>query len=99
MLPSHNSCLTANVNGPAVNLVLCDMSVLNPNVFFELGIRTALNKPVCLIKDDKTEFIPFDLAGVNAATYASSMKKWVPDKEGAKLTEHIKASATGTGTS
>jgi hypothetical protein len=47
------------------SLVLCDMSGLNPNVFFELGIRTALNKPVCLIKDDKTPFIPFDLAGVN----------------------------------
>src|SRR5687767_6556804 len=23
MLPSHNSCLTANVNGPAVKLVFC----------------------------------------------------------------------------
>lgn len=28
-------------------LVLCDMSGLNPNVFFELGIRTAMNKPIC----------------------------------------------------
>ena len=26
-------------------LVLCDMSTLNPNVFFEFGIRTSLNKP------------------------------------------------------
>lgn len=78
------------------SLVLCDMSCLNPNVFFELGIRTALNKPVCLIRDDKTPFIPFDLAGVNTATYASSVKKWVLDKETAKITEHIKASSTGT---
>jgi hypothetical protein len=31
-------------------LVLCDMSGLNANVFFELGIRTALNRPVCLVK-------------------------------------------------
>ena len=26
--------------------VLCDISTLNPNVFFELGIRTAVEKPV-----------------------------------------------------
>jgi nucleoside 2-deoxyribosyltransferase len=30
------------------DLVLCDMSGLNANVFFEVGIRTAQNKPVCL---------------------------------------------------
>jgi len=29
------------------DLILCDMSTLNPNVFFELGIRTAVDKPVC----------------------------------------------------
>jgi len=36
-------------NLESADLVLCDMSILNPNVFFELGIRTALNKPVCMI--------------------------------------------------
>src|ERR1035441_5058521 len=35
-------------------LVLCDISTLNPNVFFELGVRTALNNPVCYVKDDAT---------------------------------------------
>ena len=42
------------------DLVLCDISNLNPNVFFELGIRSALNKPVTLIKDNQTKNIPFD---------------------------------------
>jgi len=32
------------------DLVLCDMSCLNPNVFFEFGIRTSLNKPVSVVK-------------------------------------------------
>ena len=31
-------------NIETADLVLCDMSILNPNVFFELGIRTALSK-------------------------------------------------------
>ncbi len=30
------------------DLVLCDMSCLNPNVFFKFGIRTSSNKPVCV---------------------------------------------------
>src|SRR5687767_8303011 len=40
------------------HLVLCDMSTLNANVFFELGIRTALDKPVCLVADSATVDLP-----------------------------------------
>lgn len=36
------------------DMVLCDMSRLNANVFFELGIRTALDRPAALVKDDQT---------------------------------------------
>ncbi len=43
------------------DLVLCDASCLNPNVFYELGIRTALDKPVCIVKDEITQKIPFDI--------------------------------------
>ena len=42
------------------DLVLCDISALNPNVFFELGIRTALDKPVSLVVDNQTHRLPFD---------------------------------------
>src|SRR3954451_8229180 len=42
------------------DLVLCDVSQLNANVFFELGVRTALDRPVAMVKDDKTATYPFD---------------------------------------
>lgn len=51
-------------------LVLCDMSTSNSNVFFELGIRCALNLPVVLVVDDKTDYIPFDTSIINYYTYS-----------------------------
>lgn len=45
------------------------MSILNANVFFEFGIRTALNKPVCILKDNLTKSIPFDASMVNYREY------------------------------
>jgi hypothetical protein len=70
------------------NLVLCDLSILNPNVFFELGIRTALNKPVCLVKDEQTRQIPFDIGDLNCHSYSSLLNVWEAD-EMEKLTDHI----------
>ena len=40
------------------DLVLCDISGFNPNVFVELGMRTALNKPVALVRDSLVERLP-----------------------------------------
>jgi len=74
------------------DLVLCDMSILNPNVFFEFGIRTALNKPICLIKDDITENVPFDTAIINTHTYSSALNPWNLEKEIDDLTSHVKES-------
>src|SRR5260370_8861091 len=34
MLPSHNSCLTANVNGPAVKRVFCTTVIMSGRSFF-----------------------------------------------------------------
>lgn len=73
-------------------LVLCDMSILNPNVFFELGIRTALNKPVCMVKDNETPVVPFDNNMINHHTYrckltAKELKTEIPN-----LTKHIRES-------
>ena len=78
------------------DLVLCDISILNPNVFFELGIRTALNKPVCLIKDDKTSNIPFDTHIINCYTYNSSMNLWEADEQIKNLSQHINSTSTDT---
>jgi len=79
-----------NIEG--ADIVLCDMSCLNPNVFFELGIRTALNKAVCLVKDDKTKQIPFDTTIINCQDYASSIQVWNVGAEIDKLVEHVKKS-------
>lgn len=71
------------------DLVLCDISSLNPNVFFELGVRTALNKPVCYVKDNKTPSIPFDNSIVNHYTYNASLRPWILANEVEQLSRHI----------
>jgi len=69
------------------DIVLCDISAFNPNVFFELGVRTALNKPVCYVKDNLTKAIPFDNSVINHHTYNANIAN---DKsEIIKLSEHI----------
>ncbi len=72
-------------------LVLCDMSILNPNVFFEFGIRCALNKPVALVIDEKTEKIPFDTGIINFHCYHSA-PIWNIDEEVKRLSKHIRES-------
>ena len=74
------------------DLVLCDMSSLNANVFFELGIRTAIGKPVCVVKDEVTQKVPFDMTAVNYYTYLSTLAPWSLDEEIKKLSDHIKES-------
>lgn len=76
-------------------LVLCDFSLLNANVFFELGIRTALDRPVALVKDDKTSSPPFDTAGINYHTYDSSLAPWTLDAEVTSVTKHLEETAAG----
>lgn len=41
------------------DIVIVDVSGRNPNVFFELGIRMATQKPIVIVKDDRTLY-PFD---------------------------------------
>ena len=72
------------------DLVLCDMSCLNPNVFFEFGIRTSLNKPVSVVVDDVTDPIPFDTAIINREEYSSALETWNIEKSITILSEHIK---------
>ncbi len=71
------------------DFVLCDISTLNPNVFFELGVRSALNKPLCLVKDEFIKNIPFDTTGINHHTYKSSLPSWEIQEEIDQLSKHI----------
>ncbi|WP_322769970.1 response regulator [Frankia sp. Cr1] len=72
-------------------LLLCDMSTLNANVFFELGIRTALNLPVCLVQDTLTGSPPFDLNLVNHHRYNPSLTPWILKDEMPRLQKHLQA--------
>jgi hypothetical protein len=74
------------------DLVLCDSSQHNPNVTFELGIRVAVDKPMCLVKDDRTRDLPFDTSGINTYTYASMLHPWNVDLELDALSQHIRDS-------
>lgn len=65
---------TENIHAAIINdlqgadLVLADLSALNPNVFLELGIRSALDKPVCLVWDGLDD-LPFDSGTLNSHKY------------------------------
>jgi hypothetical protein len=72
------------------DLLLCDITMHNPNVFFELGIRTALNRPVALVKDDKTKMLP---SIMNMYEYESGLSPWTLESQISGIAEHIRATA------
>ena len=73
----------------AADLVIVDLTEHNPNVLFELGMRIAFNKPVCLIRAKGTAAI-FDIDHMlrvydyNPCLWQSTLEIDVP-----ALTEHI----------
>lgn len=75
--------------------VLCDISRHNANVFFELGVRTALDRPAFLVKDDKTEGYPFDTSVLNTYSYASDLSPWILQTQIERLAAHIRSSHGG----
>lgn len=55
------------------DMIVCDVSRKNPNVMFELGLRLAFDKPVVIIKDDKTEY-SFDTGQIEHLGYPSDLR-------------------------
>ncbi|CCO22304.1 hypothetical protein [Maridesulfovibrio hydrothermalis] len=55
------------------DIVIFDLSSLNPNVMFELGLRLAFDKPVVIIRDNQTK-LPFDTTIIEALTYDKGLK-------------------------
>jgi hypothetical protein len=45
------------------NLILCDLTFDNPNVFYEIGFSHALNKPTIMISQNPAN-IPFDASSL-----------------------------------
>jgi len=56
------------------DLVFCDISSLNANVFFELGMRTAMGRPVAVVRDTHQKRIPFDTGSLNHKEYNPSLR-------------------------
>ncbi|EOV0352510.1 hypothetical protein ACOIPL_001329 [Vibrio fluvialis] len=55
------------------DIAICDMSSRNPNVFYELGMRQAFDKPTVLIRDEDT-MVPFDINGLRYVEYKKGMR-------------------------
>lgn len=55
------------------DIAICDMSAKNPNVFYELGVRQAFDKPTVLMIDDVTS-APFDVSSLRYVDYKKDMR-------------------------
>ena len=49
-------------------IIVCDISARNPNVVLELGMRLACDRPVIVVKEDKTNY-SFDSSPIEHVTY------------------------------
>jgi len=73
-------------------LIVADVSVPNPNVYYEIGLADALGKSVFLFKQDAVT-LPADFSGIHYYTYdlndlatgrrklAGELKKWADEKD------------------
>ena len=56
------------------SVIIADITMDNPNVFYELGYAHALKKPTILLADvDKRENLPFDISGQRVVFYNNSI--------------------------
>ena len=56
------------------SVIIADVTMDNPNVFYELGYAHALKKPTILLADvDKREKLPFDISGQRVVFYNNSI--------------------------
>jgi len=56
-------------------ILLADITGLNPNVMYELGLAHAISKPVIIISDD-VEKVPFDLRFLRILIYDVKKPNW-----------------------
>jgi hypothetical protein len=77
------------------DICVVDLTGLNPNVLYELGIRQALLKPYILIARKGTE-LPFDLQDARTFFYDTDDMNWSFELE-EKLREPLLIATTGKG--
>lgn len=83
----HKSIINNIYNDP---IIVCDVSNKNANVMFELGMRLAFNKPVVIIKDDKTGY-SFDTSNIQHLGYRKDLRHNTVEKFIDDLATKIKA--------
>jgi hypothetical protein len=69
-------------------ITVCDISGRNANVMFELGMRLAFDKPVIIVKDDKTPY-SFDTSPIEHLEYPRDLRFGLIRDFKDKLTEKI----------
>lgn len=77
------------------DLVVADFSTLNPNVLFEAGVRTSVNKPLVIVAEIDT-VLPFDTGVINTFFYKPNLDMWDIQLERPRLTAHIQGTDTGS---
>lgn len=71
------------------DVVIADLTGLNPNVMYELGIAHTFNKKTIVITKDDLSKLPFDLKQYRAKNYSTHFKKF------AELIEYLKVNMDG----
>lgn len=67
----------------AARVLVAELTTRNPNVFYELGLAHALNKPVVLVSSNEKD-VPFDLQHIRVIYYDVTDPFW-----GQKLIEKV----------
>lgn len=57
------------------DVVIVDITTLNPNVFYELGVRHALRRSVTILIRKSGTAIPFNIRGFRVLEYGLSLKE------------------------
>lgn len=74
-LDNQQNILQDIVNGiHQADVIIADLTGLNPNVFYELGLAHAMNKKVIIITQDLGS-LPFDIKSYRANAYSTSFHK------------------------
>ena len=71
------------------DIVIADLTGLNPNVMYELGVAHTFNKKTIVITKDDLSDLPFDLKQYRAKDYSVHFKKF------AELLEYLKVNMDG----
>lgn len=93
-LDNQQSILQDIVTGIAnADVIIADVTGLNPNVFYELGLCHALDKKVILITQDISE-LPFDIRSYRVVEYTTEF--WKTDQILNKIEKNLEGAKDGS---